>query len=230
MQKAFASVMTVLLLGISSSASCPGPRPRLLCAEYFQSDAVVTAKVLKIRRFTASDGDDYLFYTMQTGQVLRGEMPATFRIIDSPYPSGNSLSPEKGERYLLFLSYSKNDRAWELDGCGNSGLLEKSAETLKGVARLHAGGNGGMVQGNVQLDAGVTVGATVVVRGKRGTFKATTDKEGNFEVHVPGGAYRARVIQEGKSFEPGWSYEDPKRFRVSNGGCAQLQFQEAEQK
>jgi hypothetical protein len=195
---------------------------------------VVTAKVLKIRHVTVSEDEDYLLYTMQTERVLHGGVRAIFRVIDSPYPSGNALSPKKGERYLLFLSYQKDYKAWALDGCGNSDLLERSAETLKGIDRLQAGGTGGTVQGNVWLAGDATVlasGATVLVRGKQGTFKATTDKQGNFEVHVPAGVYSATVFQEGKHFEPDvWSYEDPKRFRVSNGGCAQVQFELIEQK
>src|SRR5882672_5753530 len=145
----FASVMLALLLGTSGRASCPAPGPRLLCAEYFQSDAVVTAKVLKIRRFNVFDGDDYLLYTMQAERVLRGKIPAIFKVLDSPYASAGALSPEKGERYLLFLSYRKDRKAWVLDGCGKSGLVEKSAETLKGIDQLKPGGKGGTVHGNV---------------------------------------------------------------------------------
>ena len=230
MQRMFAAVVLALLLGASASAACPNPRPRLVRAEFFQSDAVVTARFMRARHVTVSDDDDYLLYTMQTERVLRGKMRAIFRVIDSPYASGRALAPEKGERYLLFLSYQKEHKAWTLDGCGNSELLQSSTEALKEIHQLQAGGHGGTVQGNVWLpfDAEVKVnGATVLVRGKQGTFKATTDQEGNFAVHVPAGVYSAKVFQKGKRFEPDiWSYEDPKRFRVSNGGSAQLQFEQ----
>jgi hypothetical protein len=230
-----ASVMLVLLLETSASASCAQLGRRLLCAEYFQSDAVVTAKVLKIRHVTVSDDDDYLLYTMQTERVLRGKMPAIFKIVDSPY-THRALVGKRGQRYLLFLSYQKNYKAWAVDECGNSGPLEESTETLKGVDQLKLGGTGGTVQGNVwQWDGNVSVstsGATVLVKGKQRTFKATTNKDGNFEMHVPAGVYSATVTHDGKQrFEPGiWSYEDPRRFRVSNGGCAQVQFDPIEPK
>jgi hypothetical protein len=168
---------------------------------------------------------------MQTERVLRGKVPAIFRVVDGAYASGRALAPEKGKRYLFFLSYQKDHMAWALDGCGNSGLLQSSTEALEEIHQLQAGGNGGTIQGNVWLAGDATVkasGATVLVRGKPGTFKATTDQEGNFKVHVPAGLYSAMVFQEGKRFEPDiWSYEDPKRFRVSNGGSAQLQFEQS---
>lgn len=221
MQKTFTFVIAALLLVTSAGAKCPEPRPRLLCAEYFQSDVVVTARLLKIRHVTISDDDDYMLYTMQTERVLRGKIRAIFRIIDSTGSGRAGIPSDKGQRYLLFLSYMKDSRAWALDGCGNSDELEKSAETLKRIHELQAGGNSGTIQGNVWQDGG----ATVLVRGKQAALKAKTDKEGNFEIHVPAGVYDATVILEGRRFEPDiWSYEDPRRFRVRNGGCAQLQF------
>src|SRR5260370_38720510 len=144
MQRVFSVVLLTLFLGTSGSAICMYPRPRLLCAEYFQEEAVVTAKFLKVRHVTLSDDDDYLVYTMQTERVLRGRMRAIFRVTDDPY-THRALFPEKGQRYLLFLSYSKDRRAWALDDCGSSGPLAKSADILKGIDQLQ-GQHGGTIQ------------------------------------------------------------------------------------
>ena len=214
----------IILLATSVGALCPGPRPRLLCAEYFQEDAVVTAKLLRTRHITPANEneDDYYLYTMQAQQVLRGRIGASFRVIETNGSGRAQFEWRKGESYLLFISYMKKPRAWTLDACGSSGPLDGSAEILKGIDRLQKGGDGGTIRGNV-VQAG---GVTVLVTGKQAAFKTTTDKEGNFEVHVPAGVYSARVILEGRRLEPDiLSYEDPGRFRVSNGGCAQLQFQ-----
>jgi hypothetical protein len=218
MQRVFSVVVLALFLGTTASAICLYPRPRLLCAEYFQEEAVVTAKFLKIRHVTLSD-DDYLVYTMQTERVLRGKMRAIFRLIDDPY-THRALFPEKGQRYLLFLSYNKDLRAWALDDCGSSGPLAESADILKGIDQLQ-GQHGGTIQGVASLDAV----STVLVRGKQHTFRTTTNDQGEFEVHVPAGEYSVSVVHKGKRFEPDpLSYEDPKKLRVRNGGCAQVQF------
>ncbi|HEV2963657.1 MAG TPA: hypothetical protein VG649_17660 [Candidatus Angelobacter sp.] len=220
MQKAYASALVVLWLATSASARCLDPSPRLLCAEYFQSDAVVTAKLLKTRRVTLPD-DDYFLYTMRTERVFRGKVPAVFKVVDDA-GTGRALIPEEeGPGYLLFLRYQKPYKAWSVDNCGNSHPLSESADTLKRIDQLQAGGNGGTIQGVVFLDPG----STVLVRGKQGTFKTTTDQQGHFEVHVPAGQYSVSVIHQGKRFEPDdLSYEDPKKLRVHNGGCAQVQF------
>lgn len=222
MQKAFTFVISVLLLLTSAGAACPDPRPRLLCAEYFQADGVVIARMLRARHVTASGGDDFMSYTMQAERVLHGKIQSIFRVIDTT-GSGRAVIPfDRGRDYLLFLTYKKAKRAWVLDSCGNSDELEKSTETLKQINQLQAGNHGGTIRGNVRQGGG----AMVLISGKQAVFKATPNKEGNFKIHVPAGAYSAKVILEGKRVEPDiWSYEDPRRFRVSNGGCAQLQFQ-----
>lgn len=214
----------LILLAASAGALCPGPRPRLLCAEYFQEDAVVTAKLLRTRHVTPADEneEDYYLYTMQVQRVLRGRIGASFRVIEANGSGRAQFGWRKGESYLLFISYMKKPRAWALDACGSSGPLNGSAEILKGIDRLQTGADGGTIRGSV-LQGG---GLTVLIRGKQAVFKAATDKKGNFEIHVPAGVYSARVILEGRRLEPDiLSYEDPRRFRVSNGGCAQLQFQ-----
>jgi len=198
--------------------------PRLLCAEYSQSDAVVTARLLRIRHVTLSEDDDVLLFTMQTEKVLRGKMRSVFTVVDSPY-TGRALVPEKGKRYLLFLSYSKTYKAWALDSCGKSGPLEESAETLKGIDLLK-GQSGGTIQGVVWV-----AGSTVLVHGKQHTFKTTTDEKGAFKIQVPAGEYSVSIVHDGTRFEPDLlSYEDPKRLRVHDGGCAQVQFNVVEGK
>lgn len=217
----------LLLMASAAGAKCPDPSPRLLCAEYFQSDVVVTATLLKTRLVSTED-DDTIFYTMRTKEVLRGKIGSIFKVIDCRCSGAAGVPAEKGHQYLLFLSYKKDSRAWALDGCGSSDDLENAEETLKRIHELRAEGDGGTIHGSVWDNQNATVmasGVTVVAKGKPGIFKALTDKEGNFEIHVPAGVYSVTVTGEGKQFEPDvWSYEDPKRFRVSDGGCAQLQF------
>ena len=73
----------ILLLTGSSSALCATPHDRLVCAEYFHEQAVVTAKLVRSRHVVpkGEDKDEYDRYTMQTTQVLRGNIPARFVVI-----------------------------------------------------------------------------------------------------------------------------------------------------
>lgn len=217
----------LLLIASSAGARCPDPRPRLLCAEYFQSDVVVTATLLKTR-YVSAEEDDSIFHTMRTERVWRGKIGSTFRVVDCRCSGAAGVPSEKGHRYLLFLSYKKEFRAWALDGCGYSDDLENAEETVKGIHELRSGGDGGTIHGSVWGNEEATVmaaGVTVLAKGKRGAFRAVTDKQGNFEMNVPAGVYSVTVAGQGRQFEPEIdSYEDPKKFRVSDGGCAQLQF------
>jgi hypothetical protein len=222
-----AFLMSVFLMSAVAGAKCPNPHPRLLCAEYFQSDVVVTATLLKTKLISTED-DDTLFHTMRRQQVLRGRIGPIFKVIDCLCSGAAGVTTEEGHSYLLFLSYRKDRRAWVLDGCGNSDDLENADETLKRIHDLRSGGNGGTIHGSVWRNQEATVmaaGVRVQAIGRQGVFKAVTDQEGNFEIHVPAGIYRVTISGEGERFEPDiWTYEDPKRFRVSKGGCAQLQF------
>jgi hypothetical protein len=221
MPKTLASLALVFSLVMPARALCGHPGPRLLCAEYFQEDAVVIAQVVKSRPVPNADDVDYTLYTMNVERVLRGRISPRFRVIQGNDSGRVGFPWEKGESYLLFISYKKEYKAWALDGCSNSGPIELVAETLKSIEQLRAGGHGGTIQGLVWPDAG----ATVTARGTTGVFKATTSEEGEFEIHVPAGEYRVSVRHAGKRFEPDFlSYEDPRRLRVRNGGCAQVQF------
>jgi hypothetical protein len=224
-------LLLILLMASAAGAKCSEPGPRLVCAEYFQSDVVVTATLLKTKLISTED-DDTLFFTMRRNQVLHGKIAPVFKVIDCLCSGAAGVPREEGHQYLLFLSYRKDRRAWVLDGCGNSDDLEDADETLKRIHELRAGG-GGTIHGNVWGNEEATVmaaGVTVVAKGRRGIFKTVTDNEGNFEIHVPAGVYRVTVTGKSRQFEPDiWSFEDPKRFLVSDGGCAQLQFLPAEE-
>ena len=127
-----------------------------------------------------------------------------------------------------FSSYVPQYKAWSLDGCSNSDSLQLAGDTLQTIRQLQAGGNdGGTIHGLVWPDPG----ATVLVRGIHGNFRttATTDSEGEFHVHVPAGVYSVWPIHKGKKFEVDLlSYQNPRKIKIVNGGCAQMQFNDVE--
>src|SRR5258708_27457374 len=226
MKSILAAIVAILLLAGSSSALCATPRPRLVCAEYFHEQAVVIAKLVRSRHVVpkGEDADEYYRYTMQTTEVLRGKIPSRFVVIQEMNSGRSAVDWNIDDSYLLFLFYDSRYKAWSLDGCSNSDSLKLAGDTLQTIRQLQAGGQqGGTIHGLVW---GPT-GTTMLVRAINGNFKTTTttDSEGEFHVHVPAGLYTVWPIQKGKKFEVYFlSYQNPRKIKIVNGGCAQMQF------
>jgi hypothetical protein len=227
MFKLCACALLLCVFVSSASAVCMGPQPRLVCAEFFREQVVVTARLVRTRYVDPKRDDamDYYLYTMQTDRVLRGRIAPRFRIYEENSSGRAGFGWNVGETYLLFLSYMKGDRAWELDGCGNSGPLRKSAEVLKEIDKIKTATDGGVIAGEVWFDPGVTV----IVQGTGGTFRTQSDKESQFRVQVPAGVYSVRPVERGARFvADALSYELPRHVRIQNGSCAQIRFNREE--
>jgi hypothetical protein len=125
----------------------------------------------------------------------------------------------------------RGSKAWELDGCGNSGPLSKADTTLSEIAAIKTAHGGGVIQGVVSTDAfSVPIpGVHIEAKGAKGIYKVTTNEKGAFQLSVPAGRYVVRASKDGSAFETYFlSYENPRNIRIESGGCAQIQFVEAE--
>lgn len=221
--KAISLALLWCLLISSAHAVCMDPQPRQVCAEYFREQTVVIARLVHSRYVDPKNAIDYHLYSLRTERVLRGRIDPEFSIYEENSSGRASFNWEKGETYLLFLSYSKHDRGWEFDGCGNSGPITKSAASLKEIDKIIAvvNGTGGTISGEVGLESGVTV----VAKGAVGSFRTTSDELGQFRIHVPAGVYSVKAIQRGARFAANdLSYELPSNVHIENGGCAQIRF------
>lgn len=223
------TVALLLCLLISSAhAVCMNPQPRLVCAEYFQEQTVVVARLVR-SHYVEPKGDaiDYHIYSMRAERVPHGRIDQEFRIYEENSSGRANFDWKEGETYLLFLSYRKQDRGWELDGCGNSGLVSKSSAALKEIEKISAATNktGGIISGEVWFETGVTV----IAEGSAGRFRGTSDTHGQFHIHVPAGFYAVRAMQRGTRFAANdLSYELPRKVHIQNGGCAQIRFDRVE--
>src|SRR5215469_14021284 len=151
--------LVLCLLVSPAAAVCSIPRPRLVCAEFFKEQVAVIARMAGARHVIPKKDDalDYHTYTMQTDRVLRGNIGSTFRIYEENSSGRAGFDWKVGENYLLFLSYSKEDHGWELDGCGNSGPLQKSAKVLREINKIRTATDGGAITGQIWFHPGVTV-------------------------------------------------------------------------
>src|SRR5215813_2735590 len=145
MFKCCACTLVLCLFVSSADALCMQPQPRLVCAEFFREQVVVIAKLTRVGHVAPKSDDDYFVYTMQTDRVLRGKIQGTFRIHEANGSGRAWFGWELGETYVLFLSYLREERAWVLDGCGNSDRLRDSPEVLKKIEQLKDGKDGGVI-------------------------------------------------------------------------------------
>lgn len=226
MKKGLLFAVGLLLSAVPVMGLCSVPQPRLVCAEYFASTVVVEATLVDVR--TISDKDDpegisAFVYSLGAGQVFRGSMAGTFQVYETNDSGRATFDWKVGQTYLLFLFYSASDRAWELDGCGNSGPLSRAKAALKKIAVIQKRhGGGGHIYGMVSQPM---PGVHVKAQGKNGVYAATTNVKGEFEIKVPPGVYSVSATKSGLIFgDADMSYANSLNLRVEPGGCVQLQL------
>ena len=227
MRKLCLLVVAVPLLARCAVAICADPQPRLVCAEYFQSEVVTIAKLIRKTHVTPKNEIDGFIYEMRTAKVLRGKIIPSFSIYEENSSGRASFGWKTGKSYLLFMTFDDHAHAWELDGCGNSSPLKESAIELKAIRRIQAGRKGVLIQGAVisYLGSDPQPGVRIQVMGNNQRFRTLTNDNGEFRIHVPAGEYALHPVSKGWSFVPDeFSYEDPVKINIENGTCAQVQF------
>lgn len=223
---------SITLLSVKLAAVCSQPQPRLVCAEYFQSAVVVEARLVHSNYVSApNETTDGHIYKMQTATILRGNVGPSFQVWEENSSGRAAFDWVVGHSYLLFL-YSKQDRGWVLDGCGNSGPLTHAAAALKQIQEI-ASRRGGMIQvavGGSWISSSPPMGEiTVRAQSPQGTYTATTNDEGIAEIKVPAGRYSVTVpSQKVQPFD--LTYDDPAKILIENGSCTQVQFVESAKK
>lgn len=228
-----AIVFTVLLWS-QAGAYCNVPQPRLVCAEYFHSKAVVIARLAGVT--TVKDSYDDVtgtYCSMTLEQALRGETRRLFRVYVANEGRRAKFEWKTGDLYLLFLQQQTPNGAWLIDGCGNSGPTDSKQSALDQIDMIDHTSNRAKIQGAV---AGISfsfplAGVQVEATGPGGIITAETNAVGKFEMRVSPGKYQVRALSQGKTFVAAEnSYENPDDVVLENSGCAQVQFVESDKK
>jgi hypothetical protein len=225
------SAAATLLVVAPAMPFCQVPQPRLVCAEYFASELVIEASLVQTSIVSDKDDPEGIsahIYTLRVDEVLRGKAVDKIRVYEGN-DSGRATFDWVPERqYLLFLLGSDKD-GWRLDGCGNSGPLNRAKTALSKIDSIKTARDGGTIQGVVSSQAlsDFVSGVHVEAQGATGRYEATTNEKGEFQIRVPTGRYSVRAIETGRSFgEADFSYEDPRQLQIEPGGCAQVQLAE----
>ena len=222
--------IAVLLFASPAMGLCDVPQPRLVCAEYFASKVVVEATLVKVSSIHDSDDPEGVaayVYSLNANRVIRGHIDDVFRVHEGNDSGRATFGWKTGQKYLLFLFYSDSDKAWQLDGCGNSGPISGAKAVLQQVDAIQASHGGGVIHGVISQQALSTPISKVRLEalGTNGIYTATTNAKGEFEMKVPAGQYSVRAIKTGFSFATAdFSYENPHKLRIESGGCAQVQL------
>ena len=221
------SLLLTLLFATPAMAVCAVPQPRLVCAEYFDSQVVGIAKLIRTTHVMPKNETDGYVYTMRMQKILRGKIEPIFSIYEENSSGRANFDWKVGTSYLLFLSIDESDHTWRLDGCGNSGPVKESAIALRAIHRIQTGRKGGLIQG-VIVSAGSSdpnPGVKIEIHGTQGDFKTRTNLDGEFRIHVLAGKYEIRAVSKDWSFvRADMSYGDPGGITIENGGCVQMQL------
>jgi hypothetical protein len=168
-------------------------------------------------------------YEMKTEKVLSGNPGISFGIWEENSSGRAGFEWKPGRSYLLFL-VSKEDRGWGLDGCGNSGPLEHAATALKQIREISV-----RREGIIQVAVGgdwlawspPMTNVRVRASSAQNTYSAITNRKGIAEIRVPAGQYTVTVPDHSlRAFD--FTYDDPNKVTIENGGCAQVQFVQSE--
>jgi hypothetical protein len=212
-------------------AGCNNPRPRLICAEYFQSKAVVIASLNGVTPVKDDFGDlTGTYYSMTVERTLRGQVNKTFRVYQANDTGDPKLNWKAGGSFVLFLREQAGNGSWKIDACGNSGPADSKQSALDQIDMLDPKSNRARIQGAV---GGVSFvfpleGVQIEARGAGGLVTAETGPGGRFDIRVTPGKYQVQALSGGKTFVADRStYENPDNLLLENGGCAQVQFVEA---
>lgn len=196
------------------------------CNLYFKSAAVFVGKVISTTPYTGnSDGWSYKLKVIKS---FRGKLGPT--VIVRTEASSGELGLNDGFTYLLF-AYRDNGGPLFIVSDGVSGQLiypKREISKLEGIVAASHRNGGGEIYGRIvtpdQFPEGLA-GVHVLVSGSGKTYSLVSGEAGWFHVHVPAGSYSATAAHSGWLFKPlELSQDNPKRFRVANGGCAQIEI------
>jgi len=223
--KLTALAFAFLLSSLPSFGWCPPPHPTVAC-DFLNSDAVFIGTVISARTEPPRSeglGIEGWLYDLSVQELFRG--PGT-RTIEVFTENTNGRFPlAVGKQYLLFAG--ELDGRLTIDCCGNSAELPGGQEAIRELHGLKIPKDAA-IEGRISFsaipDSGIP-GIQVIIHTDGRTFKARSDPNGWFHLHVPPGKYSAKVLQTSHwNIAPSESADDPEHFDARKGRCACLQF------
>jgi hypothetical protein len=236
MSRAICASVALLVAG-QAQAVCLAPQPVRVCTEFFHSENVMVAKILSVRKIPDTPDPNNVegwFYKIAVDKSYRGP-----KLPNDEIYTGNDetkFTMEVGKSYLLFINKNQQSRPAP-DACGNSSELSKANDTVAAIDKIlkaAASGGGGDIGGRVMLpiagsqaisESGAP-GISLTIQNYVGRDQTvTSDQQGRFDAHVPGGHYTVVGASDVWDIVPyALSYMKPVDFELPDGSCADLVF------
>jgi hypothetical protein len=207
-------------------AFCPVPDPPRVCSEFFQASAVFAGTVISVS--ARSDTDGFIAgwtYLLKVKKDYRGQKTPFVKVFTAN--DSGRLPLTKGSTYILFPSL--NDGTLQIYGCGNS--VNVSQAKAQGVIRqldnviAHMNEDtGGDIGGQITTEPVQNLrGITMIATSDGRTYRAATNDDGIFHIHIPAGLYTVKSESNKWVVSPfDISWERPDHVEIHNGGCADL--------
>ena len=216
----------LLLTGPVSLGFCQKPDPSVAC-EFLNSRGVFVGKVVSVRTVPPHGEElDGWIYALNVQEWFRGPHTKTIEVFTEN--TSGRFPLDIGKTYLLF-AYPLGGRL-TITNCGNSALLPDAEGSVRDLRKFKVPQDA-QIEGRISFsgipDSGMHVpGIQVLIRSGAQTFKAVSDADGWFRLHVPPGKYSVEVQPT-----PHWnispydlSYDNAQKVVAQRGHCSGLQF------
>lgn len=204
---------------------CYEPQASVAC-DFLNNDAVFTGEVISVKAMKGNGSIVGYHYRLRVLRVFRGLRQRVIEVYTWDDSGGYFLDVNK--EYLIFASKYKN-QLW-ISNCDDNAPLSKAKDLIRIIEGMKIPRDG-IIEGRVVLyhgGSGLGVpGIQIVVSGKYGTYKLTTDRQGWFRIHVPPGPYW--VEAKSTPAHPIEAYDmnyggNPNMFGVEAGKCMGFEF------
>lgn len=233
----FAAVL--LLSAAKSVAACSCAGEGLPCQSFGAARAVFVGKVTGAKEQRESRMEDGTKITYDVGEIhfkveesFLGVKGQTATIFSGTGGGDCGYWFVRGERYLIYAYGDSVDKLYT-NICTRTRPLADAEEDLAFLRSLPRKGTGARIFGNVSgaqkdssSDAWRTAkplaGITVKIEGKRRTYDAVTDEEGNYELTgLESGKYKVRAVLADYYYEDEYSTRE---VEVNDRGCVREDF------
>jgi len=226
------ALLCLLVLQPAAQAACRLPQPRRVCQEYFAEPVVVVARLVRIRHVEPihPGGVDGAYYSMEAAGYVKGNILRRFQVYEENSIGRATFEWKRGENYLLFIRYSRENRGWELDGCGNSTPMSNAKKVIEEISRIKNGEGTQAIEGEIASVESLPSTVAVRVTGE-GKTRTIPIENRHFRLRLDPGEYVVAPVQSGWQFQADeFSYDDPQKIKLAAGQCAQIQFQASPEK
>ena len=177
--------LTVLISPrLAMACSCAGTPA--VCESFAAAEAVFVGTVTRVEDKTvkAPDGREAI-----VGQTANVQVEESFKgakesaMIFRSYGTSCDTRYEEGQRWLFYAYFNRDDKAWQIQGCDHSTLLERAADDLLYLRHLPASAQKTRISGEVRNGASKSMmGIKIKVTDGQKVYETFTDKDGVYEL------------------------------------------------